>query len=169
MTDPNPSTGLVRDAAGGYTAVRSTLSEDEILAAAEEIIQRRYLRTGELCSVAETKKFFRSKLVMREQEVFSAVFLDQRHRIIAYREIFFGTIDGASVHPREVVKLALHYNAGALVFSHNHPSGIAEPSQADLQITRRLREALELVDVRVLDHIVVGASDLVSLAERGLM
>lgn len=102
-------------------------------------------------------------------EVFCALFLDNRHRLIAMRELFRGTIDGASVHPREVVKEALAHNAAAVVLAHNHPSQVCEPSQADELITARLREALGLVDIRVLDHFVVGGSKCISFAERGLI
>ncbi len=100
-------------------------------------------------------------------EVFAVLFLDNRHRMIACEELFRGTIDGASVHPREVVRRALAHNAAAVILSHNHPSGVAEPSQADRQITERLREALGLIDVRVLDHIVIGDGEHCSLAQRG--
>ena len=102
-------------------------------------------------------------------EVFGALFLDNRHRVIQVAEMFQGTIDGASVHPRVVVQRALEVNAAAVVFFHNHPSGVAEPSHADEAITRRLRDALALVDVRVLDHFVVAAGESVSFAERGLL
>jgi DNA repair protein RadC len=102
-------------------------------------------------------------------EVFCALFLDNRHRLIAMRELFRGTIDGASVHPREVVKEALAHNAAAVVLAHNHPSQVCEPSQADELITSRLREALALVDIRVLDHFVVGGAKCMSFAERGLI
>jgi len=102
-------------------------------------------------------------------EVFSALFLDNRHRMIAFEELFRGTIDGASVHPREVVRRALTHNAAALIISHNHPSGVAEPSQADQRITVRLRDALALIDVRLLDHIVIGDGEHCSLAQRGLI
>jgi len=95
--------------------------------------------------------------------------LDTRHRLIACEELFQGTIDGASVYPREVVKRALHHNAAAVIFAHNHPSGVAEPSDDDARITRRLRDALALLDIRVLDHLVVGAGEVISLAQRGLM
>lgn len=104
----------------------------------------------------------------RKAEVFCCIFLDNRHRVIAFEEMFYGTIDGASVYPREVVRRVLHHNAAAVVFAHNHPSGIAEPSQADERITQRLKEALSLIDVRVLDHFVIGDS-IVSFAERGLL
>ena len=116
---------------------------------------------------AEVKLFVQARLAGRRQEVFLALFLDARHRLIAAEELFFGTVDGASVHPREVVRRALVHNAAAAIFAHNHPSGVAEPSADDLAITRRLKEALALVDVRVLDHLVVGAGEVTSLAERG--
>jgi DNA repair protein RadC len=103
-----------------------------------------------------------------EHEVFACLFLDNRHRVIEYQELFRGTIDGASVHPREVVREAMRTNAAAVIFAHNHPSGVAEPSQSDLRITQRLKDALALVDVRVLDHFIVG-SGIVSFAERGLL
>ena len=95
--------------------------------------------------------------------------MDNRHRLIKYEELFFGTIDGASVHPREVVKHALKHNAAAVIFAHNHPSGVAEPSQADQRITDRLKSALLLVDVRVLDHMIVGDREVLSFAEKGLL
>jgi len=109
------------------------------------------------------------RLAPRDHEVFTILFLDSRHRLIDCLEIFRCTIDGASVHPREVVKEALARNAAAVILSHNHPSGVAEPSQADELITQRLREALALIDVRVLDHLIVAGSDVVSLAERGAL
>jgi DNA repair protein RadC len=101
--------------------------------------------------------------------VFGCVFLDNRHRVRGVEELFHGTIDGASVHPRVVVQRALEVNAAALILFHNHPSGVAEPSRADELLTRRLKDALALVDVRVLDHFVVTAEDSVSFAERGLI
>ena len=102
-------------------------------------------------------------------EIFAVLLLDARHRVIRFEALFRGTIDGASVHPREVVRSALEQGAAAVVLVHNHPSGVAEPSRADVRITARLKSALELVDVRVLDHLVVGDEDVVSLAERGLL
>jgi DNA repair protein RadC len=101
--------------------------------------------------------------------VFAVLLLDTRHRLIEYVELFRGTIDGASVHPREVVKLALARNAAAIILAHPHPSGIAEPSAADELITQRLKEALSLVDIRVLDHLVIAGGEAVSLCERGLL
>jgi len=127
------------------------------------------LERGEgLSRPEDAKAFLCARLRDREHEVFACLFVDNRHRVIAFEELFQGTLDGASVHPREVVKRVLHHNAAAVILSHNHPSGVAEPSQADRQITTRLREALGLIDVRVLDHIIVGDAP-VSLAERGLL
>lgn len=135
---------------------------------------RRYLREtltrgDALRNPADTRNYLTAQLRDRPHEVFACLFLDTRHRVIAFDEVFRGTIDGASVHPREIVKLALAHNAAALIFAHNHPSGIAEPSQADLRLTRRLREALQLVDIRVLDHLIVGDGAVLSLAEQGLL
>ena len=108
------------------------------------------------------------KLGGLEREVFAAVFLDTRHRLIEYSELFQGTIDGAEVHPREVVRQALRCNAAAVIVAHNHPSGTVEPSAADRAVTTRLKQALALVDVRLLDHIVVGGTEAASMAARGL-
>lgn len=127
------------------------------------------LRRGDaLTSPDDTRRFLAARLRDHAYEVFACLFLDTRHRIIAFEELFRGTIDGASVHPREVVRRALAHNAAAVILAHNHPSGIAEPSQSDQHITRRLKDALALIDVRVLDHLVVG-DELVSFAERGML
>lgn len=116
----------------------------------------------------DTRSYLSARLRDYPFEVFACLFLDNRHRVIAFEELFRGTIDGASVHPREVVRRALAHNAAAVILAHNHPSGVAEPSRSDEAITRRLRDALGLVDVRVLDHVVVGDT-MVSFAERGLL
>jgi DNA repair protein RadC len=126
-------------------------------------------RLDALTSPDRTRDYLQARLGGYPHEVFACLFLDNRHRVIEYEELFRGTIDGASVHPREVVRRALLHNAAALILAHNHPSGVAEPSQADSAITRRLKEALALIDVRVLDHIIVGAGETTSLAERGLL
>ncbi len=144
-----------------------------LLQAALEV-GRRYLKETlnkelALQGPGDARRFLTAKMRHRRQEVFAGLFLDSQHRLIAYEEMFFGTIDGASVYPREVVRKVMELNAAAVIFAHNHPSGIAEPSQSDVQITRRLVEALQLVDARVLDHMVVGDGEVVSLAERGLM
>ena len=117
----------------------------------------------------ETMDFLTLQLRDRSYEVFSAIFLDTRHQVIAYRELFRGTINGASVPPREVVKESLKYNAASLIIAHNHPSGVADPSPADINLTERLSQALALVDIRLLDHIIVGEEHCLSFAERGLM
>lgn len=137
-------------------------------------MSRRYLRaelgTRDLLTSPEaTRAYLKARLYGYPHEVFACLFLDNRHRLIRYEELFRGTIDGASVHPREVVRRALELNAAAVIFAHNHPSGVAEPSQSDLRITQRLKDALALVDVRVLDHLIVGEGDGASLAERGLL
>ncbi len=137
-------------------------------------MSRRYLRSGlergeSISDPSITRQFLQLKLRHYAREVFACLFLDNQHRLISYEEMFFGTIDGASVHPREVVKKALALNAAAVIFAHNHPSGIAEPSQADRRITERLKSALALVDIRVLDHLVVGDTEVTSFAELGLL
>lgn len=143
------------------------------LQAALELTQRHMLETLQrsdcLTSSALTRNYIKSRMRAYQREVFLCLFLDNQHRVIAQEELFHGTIDGSMVHPREVVRRSLHHNAAALIFAHNHPSGVAEPSQADISITRRLKNALALIDIRTLDHLVVGDSDVTSLAERGLM
>jgi DNA repair protein RadC len=121
-----------------------------------------------LTSPADTIAYLRSQLRDRPHEIFACVMLDNRNRVIAFREMFRGTIDGASVYPREVVKQALADNAASVILAHNHPSGVAEPSQADIRITERLKKALALVDIRVLDHVIVGDETL-CFSERGLI
>lgn len=133
---------------------------------------RRYLeapaeaRTA-LKAPGDAVRVFRAQLADLPHEVFSCLFLDTRHRVICYEELFRGTVDGATVYPREVVKRTLHHNASAVIVGHNHPSGVAEPSEADRSITLKLAKALALVDVRLLDHVVVSRGGHVSLAERG--
>lgn len=135
-------------------------------------MSKRYLseqieRGDALQSAEHTKHYLTSMLRDRQREAFYVLFLDNQHRVIADEVMFEGTINTASVYPREVVKRALAHNAAAVILAHNHPSGIAEPSQADRRITRRLSDALGLVDIRVLDHFVVGEGEVVSFAERG--
>lgn len=144
-----------------------------LLQAALQLAQRHLLeglqRSDCLNSSALTRNYLRCRLRHYEREVFLCLFLDNQNRVIAVEELFFGTIDGATVHPRIVVDRALYHNAAALIFAHNHPSGVAEPSQSDIGITRRLKNALGLIDIRTLDHFVVGDTDITSLAERGLI
>ena len=132
-------------------------------------LQEQLQREDLLENPAATRRYLASRMRHLPHEIFACLFLDNRHRIIIFEELFRGTIDGASVHPREVVRRALHHNAAAVILAHNHPSGVAEPSRADIQLTRRLSDALALVDVRILDHVVVGDGDGVSFAERGLI
>lgn len=144
-------------------------TDDDLIAAALAVLDRRN-RTGQpMASPQNVKDYLRLKLAPFEQEVFAVLFLDTQHRVIEFVEMFRGTLSQASVYPREVVKQALALNAGAVILSHNHPSGHAEPSRADEHLTQTLKAALAMVDVRVLDHVVVSTGGTVSMAERGLM
>ena len=142
---------------------------NEIIAAARVIMSRKLRRGASMTSPKLVKDFLSLKLGLLEHETFCVMLLDKRHRLIEYVELFRGTIDGASVHPREVVKLALAKNAAAVLCAHPHPSGVAEPSQADELITQRLREALALVDIRVLDHLIIAGGEVLSMAEKGMI
>ena len=143
------------------------------LQAVVEMSRRQLLETlargDALTSPQATRRYLQAQLMDEGREVFACLFLDSQHRVIIFEVLFFGTIDSASVYPREVVKCCLRHNAAAVIFAHNHPSGVAEPSQADKRITERLCDALALVDIRVLDHFVVGDGEVVSFAERGLL
>lgn len=144
-----------------------------ILKALPELARRYYeqsLPAGQqIRSPADTEAFLMARLRDLPHELFCCLYLDNRHCIISFEELFRGTIDGTSVYPREVVKQALAVNAAAVILAHNHPSGVAEPSQADERITRRLKSALELVDIRLLDHLVIGDGTSTSLASRGML
>lgn len=144
-----------------------------LLQAAREISRRQVFESvmaGDVLSSPEQVRHYLSlHLTGLGHEVFSGLFLDNRHRVIEYRELFNGTIDSAAVYPREVVKRCLSCNAAAVIFAHNHPSGVAEPSDTDVRLTRKLTDALALIDVRVLDHLIIGQGVQTSLAERGLM
>ena len=142
---------------------------EETLLAAHQALARRFRRGVSLTSPRLVREYLRISLAALEHEVFCVLLLDTHHRLLSCRELFRGTLDGAAVFPREVVKEVLKHNAAAVIFAHNHPSGVAEPSPADEQITRRLREALSLIDVRVFDHLVVAGTALVSMAERGCL
>ena len=137
-------------------------------------LSRRHLREtlvrgAPLESPQATEQYLKSMLRDQPHEVFACLFLDTRHRVIAFEELFHGTIDGATVYPRVVAEKALSHGAAALIVAHNHPSGVCEPSLADQAITRRLKEALALLDIRLLDHFVIGDGPPVSMAERGLI
>lgn len=160
---------IVSDQKGRYETAYP-VSETQILNAAKTIIKRRYMRLGQPIQNSEhTKEYLMFHLAGYEHEVFACLFLDSKHRIISFEEMFRGTIDGASIYPREVVKVALENNAAAVIFAHNHPSGDAKPSVADKQVTQQLTNALALVNVRVLDHIVIGETEALSFADMNLM
>lgn len=142
--------------------------EDKIIRKAETILRRRVRRSDPITSPHQTRQWLGVHLADKENEQFGCMFLTAQHHVICMETLFYGTIDGTSVHPRVIVKRALQVNAAAVVCYHNHPSGVAEPSQADVRITERLRSALAMVDIRVLDHLVVGGMDITSMAERGL-
>jgi DNA repair protein RadC len=163
-----PFTDHPLDPAASYPT-SAPKTDDQVLDRAFEILARRHRRGEFLDSPAATQQFLRLRLAERTNEVFGVIYLDNRHRVIDIEELFFGSIDGAAVHPRVVVERSLHHNAAAVLFFHNHPSGVTDPSQADEHITRRLREALNLIDVRVLDHFIVSAEGSTSFAERGLI
>lgn len=164
---------VIRELAATYNLSKT---EATVLTHAAEILDSK-LRNPTECELFHTPKaaqntaraYFTLAHAHKESEVFSVMFLDNQHSLITTEDLFTGTIDGANIYPRIVVKRALQLNAAAVIFAHNHPSGVAEPSQADIRITRRLIEALELVDIRTLDHIIVGHLNTVSFAERGLL
>lgn len=147
----------------------TTTEQATVINLALDILTERHSPGQALTSPTDTIKYLRLKLTAYKNEFFAALFLDNRHRVLSFEELFFGTIDGASVHPRVVVQRAMEINAAAVIFCHNHPSGVSEPSHADKAITNRLKDALEILDVQVLDHIVVGAEDITSFAETGLL
>ena len=172
---------LIRDAGGSLSEL---LKEAEVsndvrphavvkLDAAKELIRRSLAESmrhrDALESIAAVRDYLRLTIGRRDYEVFMVLFLDTKHRVIAPEEMFRGTLSQASVYPREVVKRSMAHNAAAVIFAHNHPSGVAEPSAADEAITQALRNALALLDVRVLDHLVVAGNEIVSFAERGLL
>jgi len=160
---------FIKEPDGTYITPKS-VTEDEIIAQARSILVEQLKIPGAAFNCPETvKEYFRISLVNHEREVFSCLFLDNKHRLIEYEELFLGTIDQATVHPREIAKAALNQNAAALIVGHNHPSGDPTPSQADEVITKKIKVSLELFDIRLLDHIVVGCSEAVSFAEIGLL
>ena len=168
-TDVSVETTVEDRLAGLKPSDLNDVEKQSALRLAMKVLAIKHRAGRPLTNPEATRNYLRLRLADYQNEVFGAVFLNNRHRIITVRELFQGTIDGASIHPRVVVQQALSVNAAALVFYHNHPSGVAEPSHADEAITRRLRDALDLVDVRVLDHFVVSAGESVSFAESGLL
>lgn len=152
---------------GTYTIDSPIVTESDILMMAKQLSQKRLSKGRALESPQAVKGHLRELIHEYEYEIFAVLLLDTKHKIIGFHEMFRGTIDSASVFPREVVKLALEHNAAAMILTHNHPSGSPEPSQADILLTTKLKEALALVDVRVLDHIIVGTDGCCSLVENG--
>lgn len=153
----------------GKYSFAKPITEQQLQSIAERSCYREASKGPGLESPESSIRYAALRLLGYEQEVFAAMLLDTRHRLIAFKEMFFGTIDGATVHTREVVKTALQCNAAAVIFCHNHPSGIPDPSPADQALTRRLKEALGLIDVRVLDHVIVADEGSCSMAELGML
>ncbi len=164
QTEFNFKSLMLRDESGQYRIATG----EEIIKAAQWELKKHFSRGATMDAPEKTKELLQLRLAQREHEVFAVLWLDNKHRIITFEEMFRGSIGSATVHPREVVKAALHYNAAACILAHNHPSGNEEPSQADRELTRRLKKTLDLVDVRVLDHIIV-AEKTCSFAEMGLL
>ncbi len=179
---------VARDLLGGFGGLRAFLTapQDEVCAepgvgqakyvmlqAALELGRRflaeRLHRGTALESVDDTRRYLQAQLRDRPHEVFCCLFLDNRHRVLAFEELFRGTLNGTTVYPREIVKRAMYHNAAAVILVHNHPSGVAEPSRQDELLTERLKEALEMLELRLLDHLVVGDGEIVSFGERGLL
>lgn len=142
--------------------------QEETINQALKILESRIKEKGDfMCNPKEVINFLKFKISELEHEVFSIMFLDNQHRLIKYKELFRGTINGSSVHPREILKEALKYNSSAVIIAHNHPSGMIEPSSADREITRQIKDSLELIDIRVLDHIIIGGKESFAFSERG--
>jgi DNA repair protein RadC len=145
------------------------LSDDYILNCAKSIMENQFKRSHYLTSPNLTRSYLSLLLANKPRECFGVIFLDNQHGVLSFEILFEGTIDGASVYPREVVKAVLAHNAATVILVHNHPSGCTDPSSADKAITERIVSALKLIDVRVLDHLIVGGTDVTSFAERGLL
>lgn len=151
----------------GTYVLTEPVTTEEILAMANQLARARVTKGKALTSPSLTYSCLQTLLQGYEREVFAILFLDSQHRVIKFEELFHGTLDGASVYPREVVKAALACNAAAVILVHNHPSGLPEPSRNDRSLTERLQAALAIVEIRVLDHLVIGTEGRVSMAERG--
>ena len=158
---------LIAGETSGTYRVTDLVTDDDLLTIAQAVARQKLAKGEAITDKHLAHQALQGLLQTRDREVFAALFLDNQHRILAYEELFLGTLSAATVYPRDVVKRALHHNAAALMLVHNHPSGYPEPSRTDIEITQRLQSALALVDIRTLDHLVVGAEGVVSLAERG--
>lgn len=156
------------ETAGSYL-IDSPVTEADILGIARQLVAQRLSKGSSLTEPQQVIAHLQTLLIQQEREVFALLLLDSKHRVICYEELFQGTLDGASVYPREVVKTVLRHNAAAVILVHNHPSGDPEPSQADRRLTQTLKELLNLVGTRTLDHIIVGHEGCVSMAELGLV
>ena len=153
----------------GTYRVTDLVTDDDLLTIAQAVARQKLAKGEAITDKHVAHQALQGLLQTRDREVFAALFLDNQHRVLAYEELFLGTLSAATVYPRDVVKQARHYNAAALILVHNPPSGYPEPSRADIESTLRLQDALALVDIRILDHLVVGTEGVVSLAERGLI
>ena len=163
---PPLSTGLLmEDGKGGYTPATA----ERILEVARSVAEQRLAKGACLDSPPVVRECLPALLGTYSEERFGVLFLDSQHKLIAYEEMFRGTLDAATVHPREIAKEALGHHAGAVILAHNHPSGSPEPSQADIQITQRIKAALALLEIKVIDHFIATGSSTVSMAERGLL
>lgn len=160
---------LVAGETTGTYVMESPVTEADILQMAQQLAMSRLSKGRALTEPKQVFSHLQTLLQYHEYEVFALLMLDAKHRVIGFRELFRGTLDGASVYPREVVKIALEYNAAAVILVHNHPSGDPEPSQTDYALTTTLKNALNMVGTRILDHVVVGHDGCVSLAERGYL
>jgi DNA repair protein RadC len=168
VTENTPAFTAVAEDSETFTTTRP-VTVDEVFEFMRGQLEKRIITEEAITSSRATEKYLVTELAREEREVFAVLFLNTRHNPIAFEKLFYGTIDACSVHPREIVKRALQLNAAAVILAHNHPSGEAEPSTADHQITTKLVEALKNIDVRVLDHFIVAGAKTTSLAERGMM
>lgn len=164
-----PNTAFRRCKKTGAYSAQKCITEDQIISMANTLVRRRFKRGRIISSPSDTKAYLASQLSSLEHEVFGVIFLSTRHSILAFEQMFRGTIDGTSVYPREVAKQALAHNAAAVIFVHNHPSGNPAPSEADKRITQQLVNALKLFEINVLDHIIVAGGKTLSFAEHGLL
>lgn len=153
----------------GFYSVTETISEQDIISFAQQIISTRFKRGTKISSPKDSTELLLAKIGHYKHEVFAALFLDSKHRVIKFETLSEGTIDQASVYTREIAKRALHHNAAAVIFTHNHPSGITDPSRADISLTERLVATMNLIGVRTLDHIIVANNRSQSLAELGYL
>ena len=159
---------VIKKTRNGLYQVPKAITKDQLYNVVLELIEEEYCRE-QLSSAQAARRYLQLKMAKQDQEIFSVLFLDSQHRVISIDEMFFGTIDSAAVHPRIILKRCLEYNCAAVILCHNHPSGIAEPSNADKQITELIKDALALCDIRVIDHFIFAAGNTVSFAERGLI